>query len=57
MPAIGKMSSVRSLYVKFSKPPVWVESTAVGITAVSIPAAEIMGSAAVSEHFPIQEIS
>jgi len=36
---------------------VWVESTAVGITAVSIPAAEIMGSATVSEHFPRQEIS
>lgn len=35
----------------------WVESTAVGITAVSIPAAEIMGSATVSEHFPRQEIS
>lgn len=34
-----------------------VESTAVGITAVSIPAAEIMGSATVSEHFPRQEIS
>jgi len=36
---------------------VCVESTAVGIIAVSIPIAEIIGSATVREHLPIQEIS
>ncbi len=33
------------------------ERTAVGITAVSISNALIMGSATVSEHLPMQEIS
>src|SRR5699024_9661851 len=39
------------------KPPVWVESTAVGITAVSTPQAERMGSATVREHFPTPDRS
>ena len=34
-----------------------VESTAVGITLVSTPAAEMMGSATVKEHLPKPEIS
>ena len=38
-------------------PLVWVERTAVGITAASTPIAEISGSATVEEHFPKQEIS
>ena len=55
--AILGISSVRSRYVKPSKPPVCVESTAVGIQTVSIPAAEMMGNATVSEHLPKPEIS
>jgi len=36
---------------------VWVDKTAVGRTAVSIPMAESTGRATVREHFPTQEIS
>ena len=36
---------------------VCVESTAVGITAVSIPIADSTGKATVNEHFPTQDIS
>ena len=43
--------------VKPLKPPVWVDKIAVGITAVSIPAAEIIGNATVKEHLPKHEIS
>ena len=39
------------------KPPVWVDSTAVGMPAHSMPAAEIIGNATVSEHLPKQDIS
>lgn len=38
-------------------PPVWVESTAVGMTVHSRPAAEIIGSATVREHLPKHEMS
>ena len=41
----------------YTSPPVCVESTAVGSTAVSRPHTDKMGSAAVSEHCPTQEIS
>ena len=53
---MGLMSDVRSLKVKPWN-MVWVESTAVGIMAVSTPIAEIIGSATVSEHFPTHETS
>lgn len=51
------MSSVRSLYVYPLIPPVWVERIAVGSAEVSIPAADKMGNATVSEHFPKPEMS
>ena len=54
--ATGAISSARSRKVKLGK-AVWVDSTAVGMTAVSTPQAEITGSATVSEHFPTQETS
>ena len=54
---MGLMSPVRSLNVNPVKPPVWVDRTAVGSTAHSTPAAEIMGKATVREHFPTQEMS
>ena len=54
---IGRMSSVRSLYVYPLIPPVWVERIAVGSAEVSIPAADKMGNATVSEHFPKPEMS
>ena len=50
------ISSVRSKNEKLSN-AVCVDKTAVGMTAVSIPNAEITGSATVSEHFPIHDIS
>ncbi len=53
---MGIISSVKSLDVKFLN-IVWVDSTAVGIIAVSMPKADIIGSATVSEHFPTHEIS
>jgi hypothetical protein len=43
--------------VKPVKPPVCVDNTAVGITDVSMPAAEIMGNATVNEHLPKQDMS
>ena len=39
------------------KPPVCVESTAVGRATASAPKAEIIGSATLSEHLPIQDRS
>ena len=51
------MSSVRSRTVKPVKPAVCVESTAEGRIQVSSPAAERIGSATVSEHWPTQEMS
>ena len=39
------------------KPPVWVDSTAVGITVHSAPTDEMIGSATVSEHLPKHEMS
>ena len=54
---MGIMSSVKSRYVKPVNPPVCVDNTAVGITLVSIPAAEIIGNATVNEHLPNPEIS
>lgn len=54
---IGTISGVRSWNVKPPWNAVCVLSTAVGIMAVSVPIAEMMGSATVSEHFPIHEIS
>ena len=54
--SIGRNWSVRSLQVKFLN-MVWVDSTAVGRIAVSTPMAEMMGSATVREHLPMQEIS
>ena len=50
-------SSVRSLTVKSVKPDVCVERTAEGRIAVSIPNAEIIGSATVIEHCPKHEMS
>ena len=55
--AIGRMSPVRSRYVKPVNPPVCVDSTAVGMTETSMPMAEIIGRATVSEHLPKPEIS
>ncbi len=55
--AMAGMSSVRSRNVYPVNPPVCVESTAVGITLVSMPAAERIGSATVREHFPKHEMS
>ena len=54
---MGSISWVRSWKVKFLKPPVWVDRTAVGTTQVSTPIAEMMGRATVREHLPRQEIS
>ena len=54
--AMGGISSVRSRKVKPSK-AVWVDSTAVGMTAVSTPQAEMIGKATVREHLPMQEMS
>ena len=53
---IGMISAVRSWKVTPLN-IVCVDNTAVGITAVSIPIADITGSATVSEHLPTQEIS
>ena len=39
------------------KPPVWVDSSAVGSTQVSWPQADNTGNATVKEHWPTQEIS
>lgn len=39
------------------EPPVCVDSTAVGMTETSMPMAEIIGRATVSEHLPKPEIS
>jgi hypothetical protein len=47
---IAGMSSVKSRTVKPVKPAVWVESTAEGKMAVSMPHAERIGSATVREH-------
>ena len=55
--ATAGMSSVRSRTVKPVKPAVCVESTAEGRMQVSAPAAERIGSATVSEHWPTQEMS
>ena len=49
---ISGRSSVKSLTVKSVKPEVCVDRTAEGSTAVSIPKAEITGSATVIEHCP-----
>ena len=46
------MSSVRSRNVQPALKAVCVDSTAVGMTAVSSPHAEMIGSATVSEHCP-----
>ena len=46
------MSSVRSRKVQPALNAVWVDNTAVGMTAVSMPHAEMIGSATVSEHCP-----
>ena len=35
----------------------WVDNTAVGMTAVSTPQAEMIGKATVREHLPMQEMS
>ena len=43
--------------VKPVNPPVCVDSTAVGMTETSMPMAEIIGRATVSEHLPKPEIS
>ena len=54
--AMGSISSVRSRKVK----PlnwVWVDSTAVGTTAHSMPMAERMGRATVREHLPTADRS
>ena len=51
------ISSVKSLNVYPSMLPVWLDKTAVGIGSHSIPAAEIIGIAAVSEHLPMPDIS
>ena len=48
--ATAGISSVRSRKVQPEKPPVWVESTAVGMTAHSSPMEESTGRATVSEH-------
>ena len=45
-------SSVKSLTVYSEKPDVCVDRTADGRTAVSIPKAEMIGSATVIEHWP-----
>ena len=53
---IGAISSVRSRKVNPSK-AVCVERTAVGNTHVSVPHADRIGNATVSEHCPTQETS
>ena len=50
-------SSVRSRNVYPLNPPVCVERTADGRTAVSIPIADRIGRATVSEHCPTQDMS
>ena len=54
--AIFPISSVRLRKVKPGK-AVWFDRTAVGMTHVSTPMHEMTGSAAVSEHLPIQDMS
>ena len=54
--AMGRISSVKSRKVKPSN-AVWVDNTAVGMTAVSTPQAEMIGKATVREHLPMQEMS
>ena len=51
------ISSVRSQTSTSVKPPVWVDRTADGSMAVSIPQADIIGSATVREQLPKQDIS
>ena len=53
---MGVISSVRSLKVNFEN-AVCVESTAVGKTEASTPAALMIGNATVNEHFPTQDTS
>ena len=55
--SMGTMSSVRSRYVNPVKPPVCVESTAVGRPEHSMPTDEMIGMATVSEHLPTQDMS
>ena len=54
--AVAVISSVRSRKVKPSNCEC-AESTAVGSTAHSTPMADMTGSAAVSEHLPISDMS
>lgn len=49
---IAGRSSVKSLQVYPEKPEVCVDRTADGRTAVSIPNADMIGSATVIEHCP-----
>ena len=53
---MGSIWSLKSLKVKREN-MVCVERTAVGIIAASIPIAEMIGNATVSEHLPKQEMS
>ena len=54
---ISGRSSVKSLTVNPVKPAVWVDKTAEGRIAVSIPKAETTGNATVIEHCPKQDMS
>ena len=55
--AISSKASEKWTILGVPKPPVWVDSRAVGSTQVSWPQALSTGRATVMEHWPTQEMS